>query len=54
MCIYTYVYICMYIYKYPPENGEIALWPNIHLVKWKCMFYKRQTNSIIRMSGTIF
>jgi len=40
---------------YPPQNGEIALWPNTRVVKCKCMFHKRETSAIlIRATSTIF
>ena len=35
----------------PSKNGEIALWPNSRVVKCKCKFHKRQTNTIIRTFG---
>jgi len=44
---------CTNSYK-PPKNGEIALWPNTRVVKYKYMLHKRQTSTMIRASGTIF
>ena len=37
----------------PPKNGNIALWPNTHVVKCRGTYHKRQTGTKIRAFGTI-
>jgi len=65
ICVWMYVYISLSLSvsrrmllrstrreRDPPMNGEIALWPNIRVVKCKFIFHKRQTSTIIRAIGT--
>ena len=38
--IHVYIHIFMYIYiLIPPKNGEIELWPDTRVVKYKYMFH---------------
>ena len=57
MYTYIHIYICMYVYIYvhinmymqiyictfPPKNREIALWPNVRVLKCEYKFHKGQT-----------
>ena len=43
MYMYTYMYMQIYICTFPPKNREIALWPNVRVLKCEYKFHKGQT-----------